>query len=98
MKIYSDIELKNEVEKLDLGIVKAGETKRFIFWVENDTSAHFKEMKFIVNHKEVKIIESPKELPSFASAKLILEWSPSVTLKEGLKTTLKVKRTELWGV
>ena len=42
-------------------------------------------------------MESPKELITQTFEKLIIEWSPSITLKEGLKSKLEIKGKELWG-
>ena len=46
MKIYKDETLIQEIGVLDLGIVPAGETKDFKFWVVNDTRAFLRELKF----------------------------------------------------
>ena len=97
MKIYKDKELMEEVQILDLGIVPAGETERFTFWIRNDTNAYLKNLEFRVDHEEVEIIEAPKELTAQAIDELTLEWNPSITLKEGLKTQLRVTGAELWG-
>ncbi len=32
-----------------------------------------------------------------AVGELILEWSPSITLKEGLRAQIKISGIELWG-
>jgi hypothetical protein len=97
MKIYLDKDLTQEITLLDLGIVPAGETKQFIFYVFNDSGAHLKELEFSVEHEEVKITQAPEELIAHDSDQLILRWSPSVTLKEGLKAQLNISGTELWG-
>lgn len=97
MKIFSNKELTQEITGLDLGIVEAGEIKEFTFYILNDSSAYLKELDFNVEHQEVKIISAPKELPAQSNDKLIIKWSPSVTLKEGLKAQLRIKGKELWG-
>jgi len=98
MKIYKDKNLTEEVTlDLDFGIVLAGEVKQFQFWVLNDLNAYLKDLKFEVEHEEVKVLEAPKELEAHAVSELIFEWSPSVTLKEGLKAKLNVTGIELWG-
>lgn len=98
MKIYKDKNLTQEIkDKADFGIVPAGETKRFKFWVLNDSSAKLIGLVFVVEHKELKIIEFPEELHSNSIGELLIEWSPSVTLKQGLRATLKVNGKELWG-
>lgn len=97
MKIYTDKKLTNEVKILDLGIVEAGETRRFTFYLLNNSDAFLKDLAFSVEHKEVEIIEAPLILDNGAVGELILEWSPSVTLKAGLKAQLRIKGMELWG-
>jgi len=99
MKIYLDKEMKQEVKEntLDLGIVKAGESQRYIFYILNDTKAELLGMEFFVGHKEVKIEEAPKKLDANKSGELILEWSPSIDLKEGLKTSIKISADELYS-
>lgn len=97
MKIYTDKKLTNEIKVLDLGIVDAGDTKQFLFYVVNDSNAYLKDLEFSVEHSEVKVIKAPKELTSNQDEELVLEWKPSITLKAGLKAQLRVKGMELWG-
>lgn len=98
MKIYLDKKLTREIEDktFDLGVVLAGETKQFEFWVLNDSNAYLKKLEFKIEHKEVKVIEAPTELQAQATGKLLLEWSPSITIKEGLKAVLRLRGRELW--
>lgn len=97
MKIFKDKNLTQESEILDFGILEAGDTKQFTFYVSNDSLAFLKELEFIVEHKELEIEEAPHELLAYASDKIVIKWEASVTLKEGLKAILHVKGKELWG-
>lgn len=97
MRIFRDKELLEEVKVLDLGIVPAGETERFTFWVSNDSNASLRNLEFVVEHAEVEVSEAPKELSPQAVDELKLVWTPSITLKEGLRAQLKVTGIELWG-
>lgn len=97
MKLFEDKELKKEVEILNLGIVEAGEVASFTYYIYNETQAEMKTLSFKLDHPEVKVINAPKELASKAIAELVIEWSPSVTLKQGLKTRLNVSGIELWS-
>ncbi len=99
MKIYKDKDLTEEIigKEIDLGEVPAGETKRFNFWVLNDSKAYLRKLNFVISHSEVSIIEAPEELDKHGVGELILEWTPSVTLKEGLKAPLIIKGEEVWG-
>jgi len=96
MKIFSDKDLKSEVTELNLGIVEAGESKDFTFYVKNDSNAELKNLNFAIEHKEVTMLEFPKSLIKYASAELKIKWFPSVTLKEGLKAKLLISGLELW--
>jgi len=99
IKVYTDKKLTNEIEDdtFDFGIVEAGETKQFHFWILNDSDAYLKNLDFIIEHREVKVIKYPIELLANSNEELILEWSPSITLKEGLKARLRIRGIELWG-
>jgi len=97
MKIFKDSKYTQEIELLDFGILPAGESKTYVFYVLNDSNALLKDLEFIVDHNELKILEFPKELNTQTVGELTIEWSHSVTLKEVLKTQLKIKGTELWG-
>jgi hypothetical protein len=97
MKIYKNKNKTEEVEILDFGILPAGETKQYTFWVFNDSMAFLRMLNFAVEHKEVKVIKAPVELMAHTGEELVLEWSPSITLKEGLKARLRISGIELWG-
>lgn len=97
MKLFEDQALTQELDKLNLGIVPAGETRRYSLWILNDNGTLVKDLKFSIEHSEVTIIQSPEQMQPLERQEIIIEWSPSVTLKEGLKAELKVNGTELWG-
>ena len=96
--IFEDEKLTKPIETpIDLGKVKAGETKEFIFYVFNSNVNPFEELEFSVDHKEVEVLLSPTEMAEKSSAKIILKWKPSVNIKRGLKTTLKIEGYEVIG-
>lgn len=97
MKIYKDKDLTHEVSILDLGILEAGETKKYTFWVYNNSNAYLRAIKFFVDHDEVEVVEAPEDLSAQAVGELVIKWSPQITLKEGLKASLKISAKELWG-
>ena len=97
MRIYRDRDLTKRIETLDFGILPAGETKTYSFWLYNETDAHIKELEIKIDHDELSIIESPDELLPNASGELKIKWRPSITLKEGLKANLCIRGIELWG-
>lgn len=96
MKIFKDSGLVNEVTVLDLGIVQAGDGKEYLFYVFNESKADLRDLRFRVDHPEVSVLEFPANLGSQKSSRLKLKWEASVTLKEALKTQLKVNGFELW--
>lgn len=97
MKIFKSDDLTTPIERLDLGIVMAGDKKRFDFIVENDSAAELVDLTFKPDSAEVKVVESPKKIKAYERASLTIEWAPSVTLKAGLKTSLQIKGSEIWS-
>jgi hypothetical protein len=97
MRIYKDSQLKEEIKELDFGILEAGESKEYTFYVKNDTDAEVKKLNFSVENKEVSIVKSPEILPKKESAELKIKWSPSITLRQGLKAELKITGIELYS-
>lgn len=98
MEIYKDKTLKEKIDNtLDLGRVKAGESKIFSYYIYNETGAIVEDIKFNIPNDEVEISSAPVMLNPRSGEKLILKWTPSITLKRGLKTLLKIKAAELWS-
>ena len=96
MKIYKDSTLKAEITTLDFGIVLAGESKQYEFYILNDSEAILQSLSFKISHPEIKILETPKELSRKEVGKIIIEWSPTITLKESLKAKLEIDGFELY--
>lgn len=99
IKIYEDKALTKEIENgniFNFGIVKAGDSKTFEYWIYNISEAFLKDLEFTVGNPEVEIIEAPTELLPGIKGRLLLEWKPSINLKQGLKAPLKVFGTEEW--
>lgn len=97
MKLYKDKELTQIVESLDLGVLEAGKTKQYVYFIYNDTPAELTKIKIEVSHKEVKIVNPIEYLKPNGIGSLVLEWSPSITLKEGLKTELNISASEIYS-
>lgn len=99
-KIYKDKKLTEPVtDPINLGKLKAGEKKIFIYYVYNSGQDPFDEVKFSVDNKDVKII-SPMDkvdIKEKSSVKIILEWHPSVSVKQGLQTSLKIAGFQVIG-
>ncbi len=97
-QIFEDKELTKPIEApLDLGKLKAGEKKEFIFYVFNASVRPYEELDFTVDHKEVKVLSAPTEMEEKSSGKIVLEWKPSVDVKRGLKTSLKIEGFQVIG-
>lgn len=98
IKIFKDEALTNQVidEVIDLGIVKAGETKRFTFWLLNDTKAEIRELKIDINHDEIKVLDVPKHIEPNSYSSFVIEWSPSITVEEGLRTPVRITAIRLY--
>jgi len=96
MKLYKDKELKNETINLDFGIVLAGESKQYEFYILNDSFATLKSLSFKITHPEIKILEAPTDIFAGAAEKIVIEWSPTITLKESLKAKLEIAGFELY--
>lgn len=97
MKIYKDKELTQEITILDFGIVEAGTFAKFVYYIYNETMAKILNLVFKIDSLEVKIITMPKQLLPKTIAELEIEWFPSITLKQGLKTKLNISGVEIWG-
>ena len=96
MKIFKDEGLQHEVKILDFGIVPAGESKEYSYFLQNESNADLRSLKFMVDHPEVRIKLAPEKLDAGANAEIRLSWAPAVTLKEGLKAKLLIDGEELW--
>ena len=98
MKIYKNEALTEEVVDniLEFGRLEAGEVKRYTFWVVNvpeelgEDTPILENLKFEIEHPEVEVVLAPTLMEYNAVAELIFEWRPSVTLKEGLRSPLKI--------
>jgi len=98
MKLFKDKDLKQELTNtLDLGTVLAGETKEYIYYVLNNTDSELTDLKFKIEKEEVQVVEFPKELKKNEVGTLKIKWTPSITIKSGLQTIIKIDGFEIWG-
>lgn len=90
-KIYLDKALQIPAEEpIELGKLKAGETKKYTYYIYNSSVFPYEEIKYDFNVNDVKVIEAPKELLEKQSAKFVIEWKPKVDVEKGLKTILDI--------
>ena len=85
-----------EINTIDLGIVKAGDKKEYEYVLQNETSRRVIEIKVEVANEEVEILEAPEQMSANSMATLRLAWKPSLTVKRGLKSLIKVTASELY--
>lgn len=85
-----------EIQWLDLGIVEAGTSKEYNFKLYNETMAEVVDLKIEIPNKEVEILEFPEKLDPKVTGTIKIKWSPSITLKQGLKTIIKIHGAELY--
>jgi hypothetical protein len=97
VKIYKDKALKDEVHGIvDFDIVGAGDSKEMTLYAHNDSTAILRALEFFTEHNEISIIASPDYMAPNEVAELRIKWSPSVSLKDGLKTPLFYRAEELY--
>ena len=98
LKFYKDKSLSQEIENdtFDLGIIPAGETRQFTFWVHNPSLAVYQNLDFILDNKEAKIISAPIDMYSHATDEIIIECTPDINIEAKVEATIRVKGTELW--
>jgi len=100
LKFYKDKELTQEIvdnSVLPLGIVQAGESKEFRFWIYNDSKASLLDLQFIINNEEIEILDAPKDMAPFSVDELVIKWSPSIDIQDELDTPFKVTGRALFG-
>jgi len=85
-----------DIDTLDLGIVEAGTSKEYEFLLFNETNAEVIEISVEIKHEEVTVLSSPDKLGPKRTDKLKIKWTPSLTVKQGLKTPVKVSGVELY--
>lgn len=96
MKIFKDKQLTQEVTTLNLDSVLAGESKTYEFYAFNELHVRVENLEFSVEHKEVEVLDYPKKLQAKEIGTILIKWSPSITLKKGLKAELKIKGFEIY--
>ena len=96
MKVFKDPDFKEELNELNLGRVDAGFSKEFTFYLLNESGAKLENIKFLINHPEISLVKVPSTMNESGKDTLILKWSPTITLKEALKTNFTIEQEELY--
>lgn len=85
-----------EVETIDLGMVEAGKSKEYLYILYNDKSVDVIDIKVEISNEEVDVLKFPKELKGKEEGTVKLSWVPSINIKRGLKTLIKISGKELY--
>jgi hypothetical protein len=87
---------EKEVTILDLGKVNAGESKEYTYYLLNDSDGELQNIEIKIENSEVSILSKPTVI--FANQKDVvkIKWSPSLTVKKGLKTSIKIEAEEIY--
>lgn len=83
-------------DTIDLGIVSVGESKIFEFFLHNNSEFRNIDIKVSVENDEVDILSVPEKLNADEKSVFKIKWTPSLEVKKGLKTTVKITAMELW--
>jgi len=85
-----------EINAVNLGIVKAGEIKEYSYIFYNESPREVIDIKVEIGDSEVEILDSPETMSPESKAELKIAWSPSLTVKKGLKALIRVTAEELY--
>jgi len=98
LKIYKDIEMKNQVigDTLDLGIGKAGYSNEYVFYVYNDSRAEFVDLELKVGDEEVNVASFPEVVKPWSREKFKLVWKPSADIEQPLRSTFRITGKKLF--
>jgi len=100
MKLFYDQELTKEIPPetiIDWGIVPAGDTRDYIFYLQNDTVSKVVEIQVELPHKELAVLQAPMELNPYDYAELRIQWHCAIDVKQGLKTPLAIAYKEIYS-
>lgn len=99
MIIFKDkalTEAINEKEPYDFEVVRTGEVKEQVLFVQNNTNAFLESIKVKYNDTEVKIAGFPLKMNPNEVVEFKLIWSPQASLKAGLKESIEIEYDEIW--
>ena len=85
-----------EVSSLDLGILEAGQSKKYEYYLYNEAEVEAVDIKVEIEHKEVFVLSAPKKLNAGEKQVFSIEWKPTLTIKKGLQTLIRVNAVELY--
>lgn len=92
-KIFKDGDRKERIEFIDLGVIPAGETKRYEIYVLNDSELYCKKLIFKVDNQmgeDVKVLQAPETMNSGTFEKVIIEWTARADLIKSLRGNFNI--------
>lgn len=94
MKYFIDATCLQELNTLDLGEILAGEIKREVIYVKNDTKAHVRNIK--VEAIGVELLSYPLMLAPNEVKQIIIIWNSTLEIKEPIKAKLIISSEEVY--
>lgn len=91
---------KEVVGPIDLGMVEVGETQQYEFVLFNENQSIVEDIKIefdnTVEKEDIQIIKAPIFLEQKEKAPFIFSWTPSLKVKLGLKTNVRIHGREIF--
>lgn len=88
MKIFKNKQLTEAVDsnKFDLDLLEGGESRKYTFYLFNEhTKGAIKNLKAVVDNKEIKILKCPTSIGIKESAAFEFEWNCDVSIEEAIQ-------------
>ena len=92
-KIFKDGDRKERIEFIDLGIIPAGEVKKYELYVLNDSELYCQKLHFKVENQmgeQVKVLQCPETMNPGDFEKVIIEWTARADLIKSLKANFNI--------
>lgn len=99
MKLFSDPDLKHEIDVIHFGTVEAGTSKMITIYLFNDSEADLTNLTFefpALPEKSLEIVDAPVTLHPKETGKLILKWSPTLKFKKPLQVPIVINAEEIY--
>lgn len=92
LKLYWDQNRTTLIENnvLDLGTIKAGDSKVYTIYVYNSGWGEFYDLNFVIEHPEVTVIQAPDFINAKTIKKLELKWQSTLDVTQPQKAELQI--------
>ena len=100
VKLYTDASLRTLLPDLDLGTVEVGTTQQFTVYAHNETIATLLNIVVTFNprYAGLEVISAPETIGPNQTVPIVIRWSPPLTLRKALETTVSIRYKELYVV